>query len=76
MQGRAVSIYGNTNGKIRLVKVIDQCLNLLNPNRHQIIHISYKTHGHTLEVVDSSRYLGFTISDDLTLQKEITGKTD
>ena len=44
---------------------------MIKPNRRRIIDSSYQTHGHTLEVVDSSKYLGVTISEDLTLKKHI-----
>ena len=40
-------------------------------NIRQIINTSYQLHGHTLEVVDSSKYLGVSISEDLTWRKYI-----
>ena len=43
----------------------------ISTNRRQIINTSYQLHDHTLEVVDSSKYLGVTISEDLTWRKYI-----
>ncbi|MCG8078457.1 MAG: reverse transcriptase family protein, partial [Candidatus Thiodiazotropha taylori] len=43
----------------------------INPNRRQIIPTNYQLHGHTLEVVNSSKYLGVTISEDLSWKKHI-----
>ena len=43
----------------------------ISTNRRQIINTSYQLHENTLEVVDSSKYLGVTISEDLTWRKYI-----
>ena len=43
----------------------------INPNRHRLINTSYQIHSHILEVVDSSKYLEVTISEDLTWRKHI-----
>ena len=40
-------------------------------SRRRIINTSYQLHGHTLEVVDSSKYVGVTISEDLTWRKHV-----
>ena len=34
-------------------------------NQRHVISTQYTLHGHTLEVVDSAKYLGVTISEDL-----------
>ena len=36
------------------------------PQRKQLIQTAYTLHGHTLEVEEPSKYLGITISEDLT----------
>ena len=43
----------------------------ISTNRRHIINTSYQLHGHTLEVVDSSKYIGVTTSEDLTWRKHI-----
>ena len=43
----------------------------INPNRRRLINTSFQIHGHTLEVVDSSKYPGVTISEDLNWRKHI-----
>ena len=43
----------------------------ISTNRRQIINTSYQLHGHALDVVDSSKYLDVTISEDLTWRKHI-----
>ena len=43
----------------------------ISTNRKQILKTNYEIHGHTLEVVDSSKYLGVTISGDLAWKKHI-----
>ena len=45
----------------------EKCM-VIRIKRH-IIKTNYQIHGHTLEVVDSSKYLGVTISEDLTWKK-------
>ena len=47
------------------------CVRRICTNRRQIINTSYQLHGHTLEVVESSKYFGVTISEDLTWRKHI-----
>ena len=41
----------------------------INPNRRRLINTRHQIHGHTLEVVDSCKYLGVTISEDLNWRK-------
>ena len=43
----------------------------INQKRWRLINTNYQIHGHTLEVVDSSKYLGVTISQDLTWRNHI-----
>ena len=43
----------------------------ISTNKKQILKTHYHIYGHTLEVVDSSKYLGVTISEDLTCKKHI-----
>ena len=43
----------------------------ISTNKKQILKTNYHIHGHTLEVVDSSKNLGVTISEDLTWKKHI-----
>ena len=41
----------------------------ISTNRRHIIKTNYQVHGHSLEVVDSSKYLDVTFSEDLTWRK-------
>ena len=45
-----------------------QVINIITNKRHEI-QTKYSLHGHTLEVVDNRKYLGITISDDLSWHK-------
>ena len=40
-------------------------------NQRHVIPTQYTLHGHTIEVVDSAKYLGVTISEDLQWSKHI-----
>ena len=42
----------------------DKCT-VISTNKKQILKTNYHIHGHTLEVVDSIKYLGVSISEDL-----------
>ena len=41
----------------------------ISTNRRRIINNDYHIHGHSLDVIDSIKYLGVTISEDLTWRK-------
>ena len=43
----------------------------ISTNRRHAIKTNYQIHGHSLEVADSIKYLGVTISEDLTWRKHI-----
>lgn len=43
----------------------------ISTNRRHKIQTTYKLHGHTLATADSSKYLGVTISDDLSWKKHV-----
>ena len=43
----------------------------ISTNRKRILKTNYRIHGHTLKVVDSSKYLGVNINKDLALKKHI-----
>ena len=50
----------------------DKCTVIrISTNRKQILKTDYQIHGITLEVVESSKYLGVTISQDLAWKKHI-----
>ena len=50
----------------------DKCTVIrISAKKKLILKTNYRIYGHTLEVVDSSKYLGVTISEDLTWKKYI-----
>ena len=46
------------------------------PRCRKIIDTTYSLHGHTLEVVDASKYLGVTITESPTWEKHIGNITN
>ena len=45
-------------------------------NKYHEIHTTYSLHSQTLEVIDSGKYLGFTISDYLSWHKHVDAIAD
>ena len=48
-----------------------KCVVLRISTKKMVLPTQYELHGHTLEVVDSSKYLGVTIKDDLSWGTQI-----
>ena len=46
-------------------------LRICTKKKRKILQTQYQLHGHTLEVVDASKYLGVTISDDLSWETHV-----
>ena len=49
----------------------EKCIVIRVPGKRRFHQTSYTLHGHTLDVVDSGKYLGVTINKDLTWTKYI-----
>ena len=54
----------------------EKCIVIRVPGKRQFHQTSYTLHGHTLDVVDSGKYLGVTINKDLTWTKRETHQPD
>ena len=53
-----------------------QVLRVTKKTKANVVYASYTLHGHTLEVVDNVKYLGVTISGNLSWEKHVTNITN